>query len=107
VFGFGESSSREMPSHLFYGALHIDHDTAVKADIRRQDFSVCPRQWYVDAVFSCRRCGEKFRFSADEQWFWYEECRFYVDSAPRECPSCRRGETKGSGVLYFDNKDTF
>ncbi len=88
--GFGKSDSRKMPAHLFSGSVHVYHLTAVKADISRQDFSVCPRHWYIDASFRCRRCGEEFLFSAIEQRFWYEECQFWIDSTPRECPSCRR-----------------
>jgi hypothetical protein len=88
--GFGESDSHKMPSWLFSGALHVYHLTAVKADIRRQDFSVCPRHWYIDAAFRCRRCREEFLFSAKEQQFWYEECRFWIDSVPRACPACRK-----------------
>jgi DNA-directed RNA polymerase subunit RPC12/RpoP len=68
----------------------VYHLTAVKADIRRQDFSVCPRHWYIDATFRCRRCGKEFLFSAKEQQFRYEACRFYIDSVPGECATCRK-----------------
>jgi hypothetical protein len=87
---FGKSDSRKMPAYLFSGSLHVYHLTAVKADISRQDFSVCPRHWYIDATFRCRRCGQEFLFSVDEQKFWYEECQFWIDSMPRECPACRQ-----------------
>jgi hypothetical protein len=79
-----------MPKHFFWGALHIEYATAVRADITKQDFSVCPRHWYVDAAFRCPRCKRTFVFSADEQRFWYEELRFYVDSLATHCKECRK-----------------
>ncbi len=87
--GHEPSPDRAVASLLSSGALHVHPLTAVKADFRRQNFSTFPRKWYVDATFRCNRCGEEFLFSANEQQFWYEQCQFYVDSVPRECPACR------------------
>lgn len=87
---FGSDDSREMPPHFFFGALHIDHGTAKRADVERQNFSVAPRNWYVDATFRCEHCGGSFVFSADEQRMWYEQYGFYVDSLPMHCQNCRR-----------------
>ena len=89
---FGDTDPKKMPSHLFFGAVNIDYDTAVRADITKQDFSVCPRHWYVDATFKCKDCGSEFLFSAKEQIFWYETRRFYVDSQPKRCAACRKKE---------------
>jgi hypothetical protein len=79
-----------MPPHLFRGALRLDYSTAVRADTPRQDYSVCPRHWYLDAEFRCGGCGEAFVFTVEEQRFWYEQLRFYVDSIPKLCRECRR-----------------
>jgi hypothetical protein len=87
---FGNTDPRKMPSHLFSRALHINYPTAVRADISKQDYSVCPRFWYIDAAFRCARCGQTFVFSAEEQRFWYEELRFYIDSRAKHCQTCRR-----------------
>lgn len=89
---FGSTDAKKMPPHLFYGAVSIDYTTAVRADISKQDYTVCPRHWYVDAIFKCVDCGTEFLFSAKEQHFWYEERRFYVDSYPKRCPDCRKKE---------------
>ena len=62
----------------------------MRADTSKQDFSVCPRHWYLDAEFRCGRCGEAFVFTAEEQGFWYEQLRFFVDSVPKQCRACRR-----------------
>ncbi|MFN9541417.1 MAG: zinc-ribbon domain containing protein, partial [Planctomycetota bacterium] len=70
---FGKSCSENMPRHFFWECLHLDHDSAVRADVSRQNYSVCPRYWYVDATFRCSRCSETFKFTAAEQKRWYEE----------------------------------
>jgi hypothetical protein len=95
---FGEDDPRRMPRHFFWGSLHIDYATAIKADISRQNYSVCPRHWYIDAVFHCPRCGNNFRFAADEQRLWYEEIGFFVDSQPKHCGACR-GELRNVKAL--------
>ena len=87
-----------MPSYLFPDGTCFDFDSAIKADTSRQDFSVEPRYWYVDATIRCDRCKKDFLFSADEQRFWYEELRFYVDSFARQCPACR-GELRELKML--------
>ena len=87
---FGDSDPRKMPSHLFWGTPHLDYSTAVRADVTQQNYCVCPRHWYIDAAFECSRCGQSFLFKADEQKFWYEELKFWIDSKPRECAKCRK-----------------
>ena len=89
---FGDTDPRKMPTHTVLGCVRIDYDSAERADIAKQDFSVCPRHWYVDATFRCEECGCEFVFSAREQQFWYEERRFYVDSQPRRCARRKRIE---------------
>lgn len=86
---FGEADPREMPAHLFAGARRLHYASAVRADIGKQNRSICPRYWYVDATFSCARCGRDFTFTAGEQRTWYEEYAFWIDSCPRHCLTCR------------------
>lgn len=86
---FGEDDPADMPPHFFWAHLRLDFASAVKADTSRQNFTVCPRHWYLDATFACTRCKQEFLFSAEEQRYWYEELRFYVDSHPRQCQECR------------------
>ena len=86
---FGNTDSKKMPWHLFFGAVRLDHSTAVRADIGKQDYSVCPRHWYVDATFRCEACDQPFKWSAAEQRTWFEAYHFYVDSRPTRCPHCR------------------
>ncbi|MEZ6190017.1 MAG: zinc-ribbon domain containing protein [Phycisphaerales bacterium] len=69
----GKRKPTDMPSWLFPDGTRFDYTSAVRADTTRQDFSVEPRHWYVDATIRCDRCEQDFLFSADEQRFWYEE----------------------------------
>ena len=89
---FGDTDPRKMPLHLFHGAVSLDYGTAMRAEVTKQDYTVCPRHWYIDATFKCIDCGKHFLFSADEQRFWYEQRRFFVDSIPTRCPACRKKE---------------
>ncbi len=94
-----------MPRHFFWECLHLDHDSAVRADVSRQNYSVCPRYWYVDATFRCSRCPETFQFTAAEQKRWYEELGFYVDSYAKNCPACRHDERKRKLLRHEYDRD--
>ena len=87
---FGRNDPREMPVHFFYRSLRVDYGTAIRSDVEKQNCSICPRYWYVDATFPCERCGAEFTFSAAEQRVWYEDYGFWIDSLPTHCVRCRR-----------------
>jgi putative zinc ribbon protein len=87
---WGEKDPKGMPSHLFFGSRRLDYCTAQRADVSKQNYSVCPRHWYLDATFICRDCAEEFIFSASEQRFWYEDRHFWIDSLPTRCIPCRK-----------------
>ena len=89
-YNFGNNDPRKMPDWLFSGVLHLNYATAVRADISKQNYSICPRHWYIDAAFRCARCGHTFVFAASEQKFWYEELGSWVDSKAKHCARCRR-----------------
>jgi hypothetical protein len=87
---FGESDPRRMPEYLFFGARHLDYESAQRANVKKQNYTVCPRHWYVNATFGCKNCGKEFVFSAIEQRFWYEDRNFWIDSTPKRCVTCRK-----------------
>lgn len=87
---FGEDDSRNMPSHFFWECIVLNHDSAIRANVELQNYSVCPRHWYVDATFQCKECKSEFCFFAWEQQRWYEDFGFYVDSFAKFCPDCRK-----------------
>ncbi|MFN3193000.1 MAG: zinc-ribbon domain containing protein [Aureliella sp.] len=80
----------DLPAYQFWQCLGIDPSTAIRADASRQNYSMYPRKWYVDATFKCSSCEQEFCFSATEQQLWYEEYGFYVDSYAKDCPDCRK-----------------
>jgi hypothetical protein len=86
---FGNTDSKKMPKHLFWGALNVNHETAIRGTPEKQNYSVCPRHWYVDADFKCDRCTREYTWTAAEQKVWFEDYFFWVDSQPRHCKSCR------------------
>lgn len=78
-----------MPTHFFPKAVAISYETAERADTSKQDFSVCPRHWYIDAYFVCQMCEQQFLWSRSEQRYWFEELRLWIDSHPFLCRECR------------------
>lgn len=85
---FGSTDPRMMPKHLFWGAIHLDYDSAARGNPQKQNFSVCPRHWYIDADFNCANCRKEFTWTAGEQKAWFEDYFFWIDSSPRLCKKC-------------------
>lgn len=85
---FGSTDPRKMPRHFFPHPDRLDFTTAKRADISKQDYSVCPRHWYIDAESDCIDCGRLFTWTAAEQRTWFETYRFWVDSKTRRCKRC-------------------
>ena len=102
MIDFGRDNPREMPAHLFPRCVSMDYASAVRANIAKQNCSICPRYWYVDTIFSCDRCGAEFAFTSAEQRVWYEEYGFWIDSVPKHCLECRRAlrDLKGARQEY-------
>lgn len=65
-------------------------ETVLVADPQKQNYSICPRQYYVDVARTCRSCRRPFIFSAREQRYWFETLRFWVDADCVQCVDCRR-----------------
>lgn len=86
---FGNKHPKKMPQHLFFAALAVHYETAVRGNVEKQNYSVCPRYWYIDADFKCERCGQEFTWTAKEQKAWFEDYFFWVESRPRHCAKCR------------------
>jgi hypothetical protein len=86
---FGSTDPRKMPKHLFGSATHLEYASAIRGDIEKQNFSVCPRHWYVEADFKCAECGQEFTWTVDEQRVWFEEHYLWIDARPRHCKNCK------------------
>lgn len=72
-----------------YGSARIFPETAVTADISRQNYGYSPRRVYVDIAERCRTCGREFLWFALEQRHWFEELGFFVDAQCHHCQDCR------------------
>ena len=91
---FGNTDPRRMPGHLFFGAIHLEYKSALRGNPQKQNYSVCPRYWYIDADFECARCHREFTWTAREQKTWFESYHFWIDSQPRLCKSCMAGRKR-------------
>ena len=85
---FGSTDPRLMPKHFFSGAVHLDYASAVRGNPERQNYSVSPRYWYIDADFICKNCRKNFTWTVGEQKAWFEDYFFWIDSSPRQCMTC-------------------
>ena len=85
---FGNTDPRKLPEHMYSGAIHIDNRSAIRGNPQNQNYSVCPRHWYIDATFECTSCHRDFTWTAQEQRAWFENYHFWIDSQPRLCKCC-------------------
>ncbi|MCG8315269.1 MAG: zinc-ribbon domain-containing protein [Pseudomonadales bacterium] len=99
----GEKYSLEeiLRAHWRYSEDSIFLETAIKADIEKQNFSIYPRSIYVDIQKRCESCGKWFLFFAKEQKYWYETLGFYIDADCVKCVNCRKKEQE---IKYLMNR---
>jgi hypothetical protein len=82
---------RELIRRVYcYDRPPVFPDSAIPADVSRQNYSVVPRACYVDILKTCHRCDRQFIFFAREQRYWYEDLGFWVDAQCIHCPECRQ-----------------
>ncbi|WP_444890997.1 zinc-ribbon domain containing protein [Microbulbifer sp. DLAB2-AA] len=67
-------------------------ETAIPANIDRQNYSIFPRKFYVDIERCCIQCRRWFIFFANEQKHWFEGLGFYVDADCTKCVDCRKND---------------
>ena len=87
--GYDFSAEAVRSSFWRYSSENIFPETAIPADVSKQNYSVFPRPIYVDILKDCRSCGRRFIFFAKEQRHWYEVLRFFIDADCVDCPECR------------------
>ena len=85
--GIGGDAVRE--SFWRYANETIFPESAIRADVSRQNRSVFPRGCYVDTLKRCRKCERPFLFFALEQRHWFEVLGFWIDADCVLCPECR------------------
>ena len=75
-----------------YDRRIIFAETAIRAEVWKQNYCCFPRRLYVDIARSCRKCGRWFIFFALEQKYLFESLGFYVDADCVHCQECRHTE---------------
>ena len=73
-----------------YSLEKIFPESAIKADVSKQNYSIFARPYYVDVLMTCEDCKRDFLFFAEEQKYWHEELGFYVDAWCVRCCECRK-----------------
>ncbi|MGE8492563.1 MULTISPECIES: zinc-ribbon domain containing protein [Comamonas] len=85
----GVSEEAILQCHWSYKSEEIFPESVLMADTSKQNFSIFPRECYVDMRKTCRSCKRPFIFFAAEQRHWFEVLQFYVDADCVHCPECR------------------
>lgn len=67
-------------------------NTAIEADISKQNYTTFPVTHYFDAKRTCHGCKRPFIFFAEEQRHWYEDLGFPIDADCVRCVPCRKEE---------------
>jgi len=73
-----------------YSREKIFPETAIPANVQKQNYGTFPCDWYVDVLKTCRDCRRPFIFYALEQQHWYEVLGFKLDANCVRCPECRK-----------------
>jgi hypothetical protein len=73
---------------------------ALPADIKRQrrrDMDPV-RYYYLDAAFACKLCGKEEVWTAEQQKFWYEDCKGDPNAVAIHCHDCRKKKEMRAGT---------
>lgn len=70
--------------------LCLSSKKAIKANPGLQNYCWSPHYAYFNSHLICRNCDTPFIFSIKEKQFWFEEIKFWIDSAPVNCLNCRK-----------------
>ena len=76
-----------------YKTEHVFPDSVLIANPDKQNYSIFPRQFYVDILKTCRSCARPFIFFAAQQKHWFETLGFFVDADCVHCSECRAQRT--------------
>lgn len=85
----------EPPPHRPRPPKRIDADLSKQAP----NNTYSPRLHYEDLAFTCRDCGKREVWTAEQQQWWYEVAKGPVQSAAVRCRACRearRAAAKGT-----------
>ena len=76
-------------AHWRLSSVNFFPETAIPANIEKQNYAIFPRRIYVDIEEQCEVCKRPFLFFALEQKYWFETLGFWIDSHCTRCMDCR------------------
>jgi len=91
---FGDTDPKKVPASMFHGAVSVDYDSAVRADIAKQAPATCPRYWYIPAVFQCVACKKTLPLRWTSSGFGMKSGSFSLASLRF---GARRAEERSAG----------
>ena len=71
-------------NHLAYGRVWADHSQLTHIN----SYGGLP-DYYEGKDFTCRDCGVDDMWTANQQKFYFEECKGHIDSLAVRCNACR------------------
>ena len=72
VSEFSFSREEVERGHRLFSSEIFFPETAIPANIEKQNYAIFPRGVYVDIEKQCERCKRPFLFFALEQKYWFE-----------------------------------
>jgi hypothetical protein len=79
-------------------AQQKNHPSAVAADHSKlshiNTYGSLP-EFYLDRPLTCRRCGKREIWKANDQKWYYEEAKGHIDAVGVECHACRKAKKQG------------
>jgi hypothetical protein len=79
-------------------AQQRNHPSAVAADRSKlshiNTYGSLP-DFYLDRPFTCRKCGKREIWKANDQKWYYEGAKGYIDAVAVECHACRKAKKPG------------
>jgi hypothetical protein len=73
---------------LKFGKDNYFSNTAILANVSKQNFGFYGLELYVDTKVRCRDCERPFIFFALQQQYWFETLKFWIDSRCVRCYEC-------------------
>ncbi len=93
--GFGHSEPLAACRTPVLGSLRLDYSTAVKGEHLQAGLQRLPPPLVSGRGVPVRGAVRRgLRLTAEEQGFWYEQLRFFVDSVPNN--AARAGGSRGN-----------
>ncbi len=79
----------KQPDHFFLFCRPADSIASDQSQLTHNGRYWAYPSFYVDELFTCRRCGKQEIWTAKSQKWWYEEAKGNINSVAVHCKKCR------------------